>query len=293
MDLLWQALGICVIVCVVLYFLASHWAKTLRQHAWALRRLADRIEILEEQSTAPPKHADSAPLPLLQVFTFSFVLTDNFWLQTLGLGPTEWQIVKKQSSFVGSVKLERWRSHVAATITEVLPASETAKWHTRSFDFYPDSQQSSDSLTLWEVPLSRPNGSPETPPSLALSLRANFIELQGKSLSKERQGNTNRLQSPSNSGNDFMFFRVPLDREQLARFQQPDPAAIETVDPDGANAINGKQPTSGWQTFYSEQDANLGIEWQLRLTDLAKKAEWDEWHVLDATPTAPMRRGVV
>ena len=293
MDLLWQALGICAIVCVVLYFLASHWAKTLRQHAWALRRLAERIELLELQSTTATKHDDSAPLPLLQVFTFSFVLTDNFWLQTLQLSPTAWQIIKKQSSFLGSVKLERWRSHVAATITEVLPASETAKWQTRSFDFYPDSQQSNDSLTLWEISLTQPNGSPQTPPSLALSLRANSIELKGRYLPKLRQENTAGISNPSSSENEFVFFRVPLDREHLVRFEQPDPAAIEAVDPEASNAINGKQPTSGWQTFYSEQDANLGIEWQLRLKDLAKKAEWDEWHVLDATSTVPTRRGVV
>src|SRR5579871_347505 len=166
MDFLWQALGICVIVCVVLYSLASRWAKTLRQHAWALRRLADRIELLEIQSTAPPKRDDAAPLPLSQVFTFSFILTDNFWLQTLHLERAEWNAIRSKSSFLGSVKLERWRSHTVATVTEVLPASETSKWQTRSFDFFPDARQTGHSLTLWQIALKRPDGSPQSPPCL-------------------------------------------------------------------------------------------------------------------------------
>jgi hypothetical protein len=35
---------------------------------------------------------------------------------------------------------------------------------------------------------------------------------------------------------------------------------------------------------YSREDENLGIEWQLSVRDLTKKAEWETWKILEFPP---------
>ena len=50
MDILWPALAIAAIVAFVFYVLAQHWQRVLRQQAWTIRRLFERVRNLEEMA---------------------------------------------------------------------------------------------------------------------------------------------------------------------------------------------------------------------------------------------------
>jgi hypothetical protein len=264
MDILWPAMGISIIVGFVLYVLAGHWSRVLRKQSWTIRRLSDRLQILEEVDDPHFRErlSDTAPMPLEQVFTFSFRCNDAFWRGTLGLADAEWQFVRAFGSFLGSVKLDRWRSHMVATITEVLPNRKTAAWQTRALDYYPGSSGRGEAMTLWDLPLAPIRGG-ERPPSLELALHGDALELAAHDV----------------SGGEMLFFRVPLDPMLLAEFRSHDPAAPVA----GNGSANGHGPgdgTQGWQEFYFWQDEALGLEWQMRVRDLTRKAEWDRWKVL-------------
>jgi hypothetical protein len=281
MDILWPALGISAIVCFVFYVLAAHWQRVLRRESWVMRELAERVRDLEEVSDPDFRRRldESSPMPLEQVLTFSFYLSERFWRGTLGLSDADWNFVRTHGSFVGSVKLERWRSHTAVTVTEALPASQSAKWQKRSFDFYPE-DGGSDALTLWELRLGLPGKSAERPPSLELLLRRNGIELRGNL----RAANDAKGEGASTSEiNETTFFSIPFDTEQLAGFRSREPQNA----PNGADGNSGSKGAEGsngggaWRAFYSASDEGAGFDWQLRILDLARKAEWDRWRILD------------
>src|SRR5271170_6949869 len=185
MEILWPALGIAVIVVFVFYVLAQYWQRLLRQQNWTIRHLFERVQSLEELSDPEwrRKISEAAPVPLEQVFTFTFLLGDRFWRDAVRLSEDDQKFVREYGSFVGAIKLERWRSHAVATITEVLPDRKATGWQTRALDFYSDPFKSSDAISLWELALSRPGLSAERPPSLELLLRANSLELRGRLLS--------------------------------------------------------------------------------------------------------------
>ncbi len=279
MDLLWTALGISVIVVFVFYVLAQHWQRLLRQQSWVLRRLAGRIQDLEEMSDPEFRQrlSESAPLPLEQVFTLSFRFDDRFWREALRTTEDDRQFIREFGSFVGCVKLERWRSHTVATITEVLPDRKATGWQTRSLDFFPSPAGDGNTLTLWELDLSRPGRSPERPPSIELILSREAMELRGHlAFSAEDAGNGN---GAAPRWNDVVFFRVPLDTTQLAGFRGPDPLEKSgNGTPVGPLVANAR----AWETFYSEQNEDLGIEWQLRLRDLGGKSGWERWNILES-----------
>ncbi len=176
MDILWTAVGIAVIVVFVFYVLAQHWQRLLRQQNWTIRRLFERVQSLEEMADPEWRRrlSDAVPVPLEQVFTLSFRLDDRFWHDAVRATEDDLKFIREYGSFVGAVKLERWRSHTVATITEVLPDRKATGWQTRALDFYPDPANSGDALSLWELALSRPGLSAERPPSLELLLRAEF-----------------------------------------------------------------------------------------------------------------------
>jgi hypothetical protein len=277
MDILWPALGISAIVVVVLYALAGHWGRLLRQQSMAIRHLSDRLQMVEEVDNPRFRElvSESAPVPLEQVLTFSFRFSDRFWRDTLCLPEADWNFVRSFGSFVGSVKLERWRSHTVATITEVLPDRKTAAWQKRSLDYYPGSAGRTESLTLWELPLARPNSDRETP-SLELVLRGNAMELAAHVAGLPLGAGAGE----SNLSDEILFFRTPLDLARLAEFRGHDPAEHSN----GNGASNGGV-TNSWRTFYSWENEDLGIEWQLRVLDLTHKIDWERWKVLEsATP---------
>lgn len=288
MEILWPALGIAVIVVFVFYVLAQYWQRLLRQQSWTIRRLFDRVQSLEEISNPEwrRKLGEAAPVPLQQVFTFSFRFGDRFWRDAVRLGEDDQKFVREHGSFVGAIKLERWRSHTVATITEVLPDHKATGWQTRALDFYSDPFKGSDAISLWELALSHPGLSAERPPSLELFLRANALELRGRLLSATHSAATNGSGAEAKD-EDVLFFRVPLDTARLAEFRSHDPA--DTGKNGNGNAAGEESSVNGnsWQAFYSHQNDELGIDWQLRLCDLTRKSEWERWKILE-TSTVPL-----
>jgi hypothetical protein len=276
-EILWPALGIGAIVCVLFYALAAQWRRILRRQSWTLRALAERVRDLEEINDPQFRQrlADSSPLPLEQVLTFSFSLSARFWRETLGLSDHDWQGVLKHARFVGSVKLERWRSHTVATVAEVLPTSQSALWQTRSLDFYPQ-EGGQGALTLWQLQLSPPNGSAARSSSLELILRKEGIELCAELWS----ANTPDVKDPE-STQKMRFFSVPLDLSALEDFRSQEPV-IMIDDEENPGSSRRDALTSSWLSFYCAQDDLLGFEWQLWARDLARKADWERSKILDA-----------
>jgi hypothetical protein len=285
MEILWPALGIAVIVVFVFYVLAQHWQRVLRQQNWTVRHLFERVRNLE--AVADPQFlqrlTEAAPMPLEQVFTLSFRFDDRFWHDAVHASEDDRKFIREYGSFVGSVKLERWRSHTVATITEVLPDRKSTGWQTRTLDFYSDPAKSGDALTLWELALSRPGPSAERPPSLELLLRGNSMELCGHFIPPSGKDFGNGHGSVPPDWDDVVFFRVPLDTAQLAMFRSHDPAS--TGSNGNGNNGNGDATANSWEAFYSGRNEDLGTEWQLRLRDLTKKSEWERWKILETTAT--------
>lgn len=283
MDILWTAVGIAVIVAFVFYVLAQHWQRLLRQQNWTIRRLFERVQSLEEMADPEWRRrlSDAVPVPLEQVFTLSFRLDDRFWHDAVRSTEDDLKFIREYGSFVGAVKLERWRSHTVATIAEVLPDRKATGWQTRALDLYPDPARNGDALSLWELALSRPGLSAERPPSLELLLRANSLELRGHLISAAPDPSGNGHAAAADNG-DVLFFRVPLDTAGLAEFRSHDPA--DSAGNGNGNAAGGEAGVNGnsWQAFYSHHNEELGIEWQLRLRDLTRKSEWERWKILES-----------
>ena len=268
MDILWPAVGISIIVGFVFYVMAERWGRILRQQAGTIRRLSDRVQMIEEVDNPVFREriSESAPAPLEQVFTFSFRFSDQFWQETLGLLESDWDYVRRFGSFVGTVRLERWRSHTVATITEILPDRKTAAWQMRSLDYFHAPGEGGERLALWELPLARPEFG-RKPASLDLSLCGKAMELAVNSV----------------GGDDSeVLFRVPLDFRKLQEFRSEDPAEATN----GGKSSNGNE-LGCWRAYYSWEDESRGIEWQLRTVDLTRKIDWDRWKILEsATPQA-------
>jgi hypothetical protein len=282
-DILWPAIGICLIVCVVFYALARHWHRILQHQSWMVRKLAARVQLLEEMKDPQFRRriGENAPPPLEQVFTFSFRLSERFWRTTLALTDEDWNFIRTYGSFVGSVKLECWRSHTVATITEVLPESKTARWETRSLDFYPDAGKATEELTLWELRLSPPNGSAVRPPSLELVLRRNALELCGRFPDTKSLNRNGETVADEEAG----IFRVPLNATGLAQFRSQDPLENGDAMSEKTMSAGFNSAASSWRAFYSYVDETIGFEWQLWSRDLGKKAEWEHWKILEPVNT--------
>jgi len=301
MEIIWPALGICAIVGVVFFALAQHWQHLLRSQSWTIQRLTERVRELEEMDDPDFRRrlGESAPVPLEQVYNFSFRLSDHFWKHTLSLAEEDVKFVQANGSFVGSIKLERWRSHTVATVAEILPESRAVQWQTRTLDFYPGPASGVESLTLWQLTLARPNGTALRPPSLELALRGNFLELAAR-LIQIGKGNgrarTATMNGGGNGGNsddeEFILLRVPLDTAKLAEYRSHDPLSVAENENGQfaatAQNSNGSGP-GNWQAFYSNHDEDLGLDWQLWVRDLSKKAEWERWKIIE-TSAIPVAR---
>lgn len=279
MDVLWPAIGIGVIVGFIFFVLAQHWRKLLMQHAWTIRRLTERVRDLEDMADPEFRRrlGEAAPMPLEQVYTLTFRLDDRFWRDTLHTTEENLRFIREFGSLVGSVKLDRWRSHMVATVAEVQPDRKETGWQMRSLDFYPDPAKPGRGLTLWDLNLTPANFSAERPPSIELVLRENSIDLVGYLVPRENAGNGH------DSGYDeVLFFRVPLDANQLAEFRSHDPMNEAANGTEAA--ANQSSAGVSWHAFYSGGNEALGIEWQLRLRDLSRKSQWDRWKILEPAP---------
>lgn len=272
MEILWPALGISLIAVFIFYVLAQHWQRTLRRHSWTIRQLVERMQDLERVDDPEFRRRlnQIAPSPLEQVFIFSLRFDDHFWRGTLQASPEDLNFIRSFGTHLGSVRIERWRGRTVATIMEILPESRLAGWQTRSLDLYAADIESG-AVSLWDVPLARPEGAAEIPPSLELSLRQNSLELC-------------RRRSPSHAGHaqetqplesDAPILRVPLDTALLSEFRSREPIPSR-----GEPSLNGNPG----QAFYSSEDPILGYEWHLSVRDLEKRAEWEQWKILESTP---------
>src|SRR6204780_2711420 len=105
MEILWPTLGICVLVCFLLFELVKHWQLALRHQPWTIRRLNERVRNLEEVDNPefPRRLGESVPSPLEQVFTFSFRLSDQFWRETVYATQETSSFIQAFRSFLGSV----------------------------------------------------------------------------------------------------------------------------------------------------------------------------------------------
>lgn len=303
MDVLWPALGIAVIVVFVFFVLAQHWRKLLQQQSRAIRMLAGRVRNLEDMADPELRRrlGDAAPVPLEQVLTFSLQLSEEFWRETMRLTEADRKFIHEYGSFLASVKLERWRSHTVATISEIVPARKSAGLQTRTLDFYPntahrDSQgsaggsqaRSGDALLLWELALARPSAPGFRPPSLELFLSDDALELRGPLFSGAAEVSANGHRgSPARSDVETLLC-VPLRADELGEYRRDD-AQSEYGDAPGGNgrgkgAANSQRANGAnvWQAFYCGADDALGIEWELHVRDLGKKAEWERWRIWDS-----------
>jgi hypothetical protein len=259
MDVLWPALAIAAIVVFVFYILAQHWQRILRQQAWTIRRLFERVQDLEEMADPEFRRriGEAAPVPLERVFTLSFRLADRFWRDALHASEEDRQFVRECGSFVGSVKLERWRSHTVATITEVLPDQKTAGWQTRSLDFYSDPAKTSATLTLWELALSRPGLSAERQPSLELVLRRNSMELCGH-LAHRENGPSENDDRASSGRDDVVFFACLSIRRNWRSSKAMIRRAMETTEREASAQRKGPETTIPGRHFIPIATKSLG-----------------------------------
>jgi hypothetical protein len=286
MDILWIALGVCVIVGFVFVVLARHWQRLLAHQTWSIRRLTDRLHSLEEMANPAfrRKLDESAPSPLEQVYTFGLRLDEEFWRNTLPVTKEERAYIRDYGNFLGAVKVERWRSHTVVTVTEVLPQSKSAGWQTRTFDIFPENGNGAENpLTLWEMSLAEEKAGDDTGrvPTMELSWRNNRLELMargGRFLAAERNDIT---ATPE----ERMLLSVPLDPAQLQDFRQMDQAPIVEPEETMANLPDGEAHSiKPWVAYYAHDDAKLGIEWHLYLRDLSEQWKWRRWRIVEALP---------
>ncbi|HVB87352.1 MAG TPA: hypothetical protein VNK23_11895 [Candidatus Dormibacteraeota bacterium] len=303
MDVLWTGLGIALIVVFVFFVLAQHWRQLLRQQSRAIRQLAERIHGIEDMADPQLRRrlGDAAPVPLEQVFNFSLRLSEEFWRETERVSEVDRRFIHEYGSFLASVKLERWRSHTVATVSEILPARKSASLQTRTLDFYPNaangrrdpgggpSEDVVDELLLWELALARPSAPGLRPPALELLLRDNALELRGPFFFGVAEVSGNRHFGSSQPDGAETLLRLPLDAKELSEYLRDDPGLAGDAACAGGNrsekgAANSQRTnsTACWQAFYSGCDETLGIEWELRVRDLGKKAEWERWRIWES-----------
>ncbi len=287
MDIIWPTLGVIVIVAFVFFVLAQHWQHLLRQQSNAIRQLAQHVQNLEDMADPELRRrlGDAAPVPLEQVFTFTMRLGERFW-SALRTTEEDRKYVHDYGSFLASVKLERWRSHTVATVSEILPARKSADLQKRTLDYYPNATGGEDALSLWDLALARPVAAGLRPPSLELLLRGDTLELRVSKISSEPEPNGNGQPSfPNGQETTAVLLRLPLDPAQIEEFRGNDPESASAQHGDGNGGNGAKQrlnSASYWHAFYSASDERLGIDWELRLRDLSKKAEWERWHVWES-----------
>lgn len=288
MDIAWAALGICIVVGFVFYVLAKFWQRLLMSHSWSIQRLSERVQALEamEDPDFRRRLSDSTPAPLEQVYTFSFRLSDRFWKDTLQATPEELAYVRSYGKFLGSIKIERWRGHSVVTIFELLPQSRSAGWQSRSIDLYPlgDGYVRGDayparlptensSVTLWELPLAAASEAAlaEPPGSLELRFEENALVLcagHGRFGSGHENGS-------GPEPDEKVFFIVPFDEAKISAYRAED-GLEASKDSDGL-----ARQAAPWLAFYAHQDEGQGVDWQLCVRDLVKKAEWERWKIFE------------
>jgi hypothetical protein len=280
MDVLWAAVAICAMVSLVFYVLAASWQRMLRSHSRAIRDLLQRIETLEsmEDPFVRRKIGELAPSPLEQVHILSFRLSERFWQNTLGATEQQMRHVHEHGIFVGSVKMEMWRSHVAVTLTELLPQSKSAGWQARTVDIY--ASDSSAPTVLWELCLSPSANSPAVaPPSVQLRYENHTVILAARTKIKRNWPQASNIES----ADERIVFRIPLDAEHLAQFRAPDPEMDdgETGEAAAAPFEAGSLRADASITSFSHQDEQQGVDWHLHIRELNGRTSSENWTIME------------
>lgn len=280
MDILWAALAICAIVSVAFYALALSWQRMLRGHSRAIRGLFQRLEALEAMDDPLMRRriGELMPSPLEQVHILSFRLGERFWRDTLGATEQQVRHVHEHGTFVGSVKIEVWRNHIAITLRELLPQSRTAGWQTRTVDIY--AVDASAPVELWELCLEPATNSAIESPSVELRYENRAIVLAAQTLpNKALPGALNR-----GSMEERIVFRIPLDAEQLAEFRVTETDMETEVKPEAAvgSFEAGAQRGDAPMALFSHQDERQGVDWQLRIRDLNGRTASEHWTVMES-----------
>lgn len=278
MEIIWAGLGISALVGFAFYIMASQWARLLKSHSKAIRFLMQRVEALEEMEDPRLRRRsdESAPSPLEQVYIFSFRLSERFWSDTIEATAEQMRYIREQGRFLGSAKIERWRSHMTVTLTELLPQSQSAGWQTRTVDIYPGNKLSEAAL-LWELHLESPVNFESHEKLTALELRLE----EGMLVLRARHGKIFSRGDGKTAPSEKIIFHVPLDAELLSDFRVRD----EEADEPGREG-NGEQApmlprNESWLTSYQHQDEEQGVDWQLCLRDLARKNAWEQWDIVE------------
>lgn len=290
MEILWVALGVCVIVGFVFVILARHWQRLLAHQAWSIRRLTDRLHSLEE--VADPNFRrrldESAPPALEQFYTFGLRLSDRFWRETLDTTEEQRAFIREHGNFLGSVKIERWRSHTVVTVTEVLPQNKSANWETRTFDIFPGAAEARQFVTLWEMPLAEAKAS-TTCRVPTIELRWSDEMLQLCAVDDRRAAGAGDV--IAFAPEERVILAVPLDAASLEPFRKRQDEDADAEDANGANGELKRSTATGamanghkFTSFYGAEDDTTGIEWHLCLRDLARRSDWDRWKIVETLP---------
>lgn len=278
MEIIWAGLGISALVGFAFYIMASQWARLLKSHSKAIRFLMQRVEALEEMEDPRRRRRidESAPSPLEQVYIFSFRLSDRFWSETIEATAEQMRYIREQGRFLGSAKIERWRSHMTVTLTELLPQSQSAGWQTRIVDIYPG-KQLSEAAVLWELQLEPQANfaSREEHPALELRFEEEMLVL------RVRHGKSSARGESKNALGERTIFHVPLDADLLSDFRVRDEEADEAGNEQNVEQAPMLPRNESWLTSYQHQDEKQGVDWQLCLRDLERKDAWEQWDIVE------------
>lgn len=269
MDILWATMAICAVVSVVFYVLALSWQRTLRSQAGAIRALVQRLETLEAMEDPAIRHriGELMPPPLEKVCIFSFRLGDQFWRETAGATETQISHIHEHGTFVGSVKIETWRSHVTVTLRELPPHSQSSGWQTRTVDVY--STDSGAGTVLWELSLDPEfNLLIQKPQILELRYENKAIVLAIRALPREAWAGAPN----GDTLEEKIIFCIPLDAEQLAEFR-----VSET---DMRARIDGEKEEGGSIASFTCQGERQGVDWQLRLRSFDGRVSAGHWTIV-------------
>jgi hypothetical protein len=281
MDVLWAALAICIMVGVTFYVLAAAWQRTLRSHSRALRALFQRLDALEamEDPLMRRRIGELMPSPLEQVHILSFRLSDRFWRTALGATDQQLVHVREHGTFIGSVKIEIWRSHVSITLRELLPQGKSGGWQARTLDIY--ESESAAPTALWELRLEPEAGTPaaETP-SVQLRYENKGIVLAARTSARA----TWPQDSDRGSVHETIVFCIPLDMEQLGEFRMAEDEIENGGTEDEATVTSfgaERHSAVGSMASFSHQDDRQGFDWELRSRNLNGRTSSPDWTIME------------
>jgi hypothetical protein len=268
MDILWMAVSAGIFIVFGLLIIAWHWHERFIRGAIALNALRDRLAALEE--IADPERLrrleKNASSPLERVYTISIQFGNRFWKDTLQLPSEAMAFVRMSGTFLGSIKIECWRTHSIATMSEVLPSSKSASWQTRSVDIYAgDSRIERGGVSLWTLAMHAPQlAAPARFSELELRLERNAVALYAKAAPSSAGFSAEGGESNA----EELLTAIPLSPVGLAKYRATDEepeleTGFEAVPP--GNGSHGE--ANSRTTVFEHRNEEQGIDWRLSLRE--------------------------